>query len=931
VSPTRRPISSASHRPPSPSRSIASRHSQQEPEEDPQSTFPYTAESRADTTNAEAPAARYARLKQRNLAQHTGPGTIVSPPKPNGITYRDTTVNVASAFNQAAEDYTMSNTNGAYTSTTTTRRGLPDPPPSRARKQTSKKGPNDEDVDEDGRTRGKSPLPEIASAFVRAVSPSVQAITTYVLRQKPTDEDESQTGFQSFALPPSNKPRSHGTLHANQSGTSHAVSQEYNYSREESLANRMDSSTDKTVVRRRPRHSVNADNKAYKPTKDDEFSEDDYSTDDGRGGRRKKLKPVQKKATNLPSLAGMAGHSKRKSTSRKRRGPNGEEEITDDEAPVRVAYLLPLINTLSVSQPHRSTSAPRSLRGSVPPAEVEPALDEGQDLSGGGYADEYGISDSQAHPASSKFSIGGLLGKGVNLAFRTVGTLISLIAGFVSMVLILTLRVLASIFDIVVVRPYHWFSSVVQRAEWGNIFKYIAGLVALYIVATAASSQGSLGLSSLVPSWTTPINLPQNVSAGTISDLTRRLQEVENRLADILFAQRRVSEQLDVQSRSTIDASSKVSILELSLQQEIKGRHESEEKFRGASAAAVQNLRAEVLSLVAQLGKVDHSVADAKLLALEGRLRETETNMRDALESVKMSIKHAPAPSQGTGSSWWDKVVGKDGSQITIKSADGQDVTSLIDDLVLNAVLRWQKDSIAKPDYAMYYAGGRVIPGLTTNTYSIQPRGILTYAWGAITGRGILEGRPPVTALHPDISVGNCWPISGSKGQLAVMLARSVIITEFTIDHAAKEVAHDVRPAPKKMEVWGLVEGKENIRKVEEYHRRREQRYRDLAAIASREGRHPPPKEDPCPDSLPESETYIYIRLAQFTYDLRENNHIQTFSVPQEIQDLGVDISIVVLFIQSNWGQPEWTCLYRFRVHGLDVDRRPYPLPDIDA
>ena len=237
----------------------------------------------------------------------------------------------------------MSNTNGTYTSTTTTRRGLPGPPPSRARKPHSKKGPNDDDVDEDGRVRGKSPLPEIASAFVRAVSPGVQAITTYVLRQKPTEEEESQTGFQSFALPPSNKPRSQGALQATQSGTSHAMSnlsQEYNYSREESLANRMDSSTDKTV-RRRPRHSVNADNKAYKPTKDDDFSEDDYSTDDGRGGRRKKLKPVQKQAVNLPSLGGMAGHSKRKSTSRKKRGPDGEEEVSDDEAPVRVANLYP--------------------------------------------------------------------------------------------------------------------------------------------------------------------------------------------------------------------------------------------------------------------------------------------------------------------------------------------------------------------------------------------------------------------------------------------------------------------------------------------------------------------------------------------------------------------------------------------------------------
>jgi len=521
------------------------------------------------------------------------------------------------------------------------------------------------------------------------------------------------------------------------------------------------------------------------------------------------------------------------------------------------------------------------------------------------------------------------LGKGVNLAFRTVGALISLVVSFVSVFLVLTLRVLASIFEIAVSRPYHWFSSVAQRVEWGNIFKFIAGLVALYIVVNSASSQGSSGLGSWVPNWMTPINLPHNISAGTISDLTRRLQEVENRLADIVFVQRRVSDKLDIQTRYSAGASSKVETIELSLQQEIKSRHEAEERLRGASAAAVQNLRAEVLSLVAQLGKVDHSVADGKLLALEERLRQTEVNMRDDLESVKMSIKHAPASSQGTGSSWWDKVTGKDGKQILIGSADGVDVTSLINDLVLNAVRHWQKDSIAKPDYAMYYAGGRVIPALTTSTYSIQPRGVLSYAWGAITGRNVLEGRPPVTALHPDISVGNCWPIRGSKGQLAVLLSRSIIITEFTIDHAAKEVVYDVRSAPKKMDVWGLVEGKENIKKVEEYHRKREQRHRDLVTTALREGRHPPPKQDPYPESLPESEHYI--RLAQFTYNVREDNHIQTFSVPQEIQDLGVDIGIVVLTIQSNWGEPEWTCLYRFRVHGHDVDRRPYPLPDIDA
>jgi SUN domain-containing protein 1/2 len=160
------------------------------------------------------------------------------------------------------------------------------------------------------------------------------------------------------------------------------------------------------------------------------------------------------------------------------------------------------------------------------------------------------------------------------------------------------------------------------------------------------------------------------------------------------------------------------------------------------------------------------------------------------------------------------------------------------------------------------------------------------------------------------------------------MLARSVIITEFTIDHAAKEVAFDVRSAPKKMEVWGLVDGAQNVKKVAEYHRRREQRYRDLVTAANREGRTPPPPEDPYPVTLPPDAHYL--RLSQFTYDVNAHSHIQTFSVPQEIQDLGVDIGVVVLMVRSNWGEPNWTCLYRFRVHGHDADRRPYGFSGIE-
>ncbi|KAG8764525.1 hypothetical protein FRC15_007583 [Serendipita sp. 397] len=335
--------------------------------------------------------------------------------------------------------------------------------------------------------------------------------------------------------------------------------------------------------------------------------------------------------------------------------------------------------------------------------------------------------------------------------------------------------------------------------------------------------------------------------------------------------------------------------------------------------------------MINQIGHMDQSGSVEKILYLEKRLQVAEAGVKDAMEVSKQALNTANtksvAPGSKGGNRAWSMFGTGDGKQaITIRSTDGHDVTGLIGSLVSEAVLRASKDDIARPDYASYFAGARIIPQLTSQTFRIKANSYWG-VWG-LFGQQTVEGRPPVTAIHPDIHVGNCWPIKGHEGQLGVVLARSIVITEFTIDHAAKEVAFDVRSAPKKMEVWGLVEGAENLKKVADYHRRREQRYRDLVTAAGREGRTPPSPEDPYPASLPPDANYI--RLGQFSYDVNAHSHIQTFQVPQDIQELGVDIGIVVLMIKSNWGEPNWTCLYRFRVSGHDLDRKPAPMEEIE-
>ncbi|KAF6083160.1 Sad1 and UNC84 domain containing 1 [Phyllostomus discolor] len=55
--------------------------------------------------------------------------------------------------------------------------------------------------------------------------------------------------------------------------------------------------------------------------------------------------------------------------------------------------------------------------------------------------------------------------------------------------------------------------------------------------------------------------------------------------------------------------------------------------------------------------------------------------------------------------------------------------------------------------------------------------------------------------------------------------------------------------------------------------------------------------------------------LGQFVYD-QDGESLQTFPVLRRPER---GFQIVELRVSSNWGHPEYTCLYRFRVHGEPV------------
>lgn len=188
-------------------------------------------------------------------------------------------------------------------------------------------------------------------------------------------------------------------------------------------------------------------------------------------------------------------------------------------------------------------------------------------------------------------------------------------------------------------------------------------------------------------------------------------------------------------------------------------------------------------------------------------------------------------------------------------------------DIVEKEIGKHVADGLGRVDYALA-SGGAFVMGHSDPFLVGNGRN-----WFGTSRRRVHS--KAVKMLTPSFGEpGQCFPLKGSNGYVLVRLRAPIIPEAVTLEHVSKAVAYDRSSAPKDCRVSGW-----------------------LGDI--------------------DMETETMPLLTEFSYDLDRSN-AQTFDIADSAHS-GL-VNTVRLDFNSNHGSSSHTCIYRFRVHGRELD-----------
>ncbi|XP_013386889.1 SUN domain-containing protein 2 isoform X1 [Lingula anatina] len=188
--------------------------------------------------------------------------------------------------------------------------------------------------------------------------------------------------------------------------------------------------------------------------------------------------------------------------------------------------------------------------------------------------------------------------------------------------------------------------------------------------------------------------------------------------------------------------------------------------------------------------------------------------------------------------------------------------------IILTQLTVFTADKTGMPDFALESAGGSVLSTRCSETFHRRTAQLSLFGlplW--------YSSNSPRTVIQPDVNPGQCWAFKGAQGFIVIELANTIRPSAFSLEHIPKALSPTgvIDSAPKDFSVWGLEHEKDIKGKL----------------------------------------------LGNYTYN-QDGAPLQTYLVANP--DPG-SYRIVELRIHNNHGNKEYTCLYRFRVHGTIADK----------
>ncbi|XP_077357879.1 uncharacterized protein LOC144004532 isoform X2 [Festucalex cinctus] len=190
-----------------------------------------------------------------------------------------------------------------------------------------------------------------------------------------------------------------------------------------------------------------------------------------------------------------------------------------------------------------------------------------------------------------------------------------------------------------------------------------------------------------------------------------------------------------------------------------------------------------------------------------------------------------------------------------------------VDQMVKAALQLFSHDRTGLADYALESGGGSILSTRCSQTY--ETKAALLSLFGIPLW---YFSQSPRVVIQPNVHPGNCWAFRGSAGFLVIRLSMSILPSAFSLEHIPKALAPSgtLSSAPRDFRVYGL-------------------------------------------DHAGQERGTL---LGSYTY--REDGEaLQTYDVTEENERAFQIIEVQVL---TNWGHQEYTCMYRFRVHGSPQD-----------